>query len=674
MADFEVKDIRTVAVVGANGSGKTTLSDALMFVSGTSTRQGSVDQKTSLSDTDDEEKNRQISIWATPLNCRHQGKNIFFIDTPGYADFWGEVLLSLEAVDAAVVVTDAASGMDSQTRKVLNAVRARGLPFCVFVNKLDKEHSKFSSALESLTAGLEMPVYPLTVPHADHPGFKSVHRLLGGGEEMPAELDSVWKGAREKIVEAAAETDDALIEKYLGSGGLSPEEVSRGVKKGFIQAKSVPVLAGAAAAGIGVKELLQTIVDLFPSPQDRGPVALGEEKVEPRADAPLCAWVFKSVTDPFVGQLSFVRVWSGTISSDGEVYNTTARKRERISHIYLLQGKEQIDIPKAIPGCIVALPKLKQTALGDVLSDSDRELRYPPVRLPSPTTVMAVYPKSKGDEEKIAQGFHKLVSEDPTISFRRDEDTNEALISALGDLQIEVLLSRLLSNFKVEVELRLPKVPYRETITIPAEGHVKYKKQTGGRGQYAEVYLKLEPRGRGEGFEFVDKIVGGAIPRGYLPSVEKGIKGAMKEGVLSGSPVVDLGATCYDGSYHEVDSSNIAFEIAGSKAFKEAMEKARPVILEPIANVAITVPKEYMGSITGDLNSRRGRILGMEPQGAYQVIRAQVPMAEMLRYSTELRSLTGGSGEFAQEFDHYEEVPANVAQKITEQHRAEEKE
>jgi len=673
MADFEVKNVRTIAIVGANGSGKTTLADAMMFAAGAASRQGSVDQGTSLSDTDEEEKARKISIRAIPLNCQFNGKNLFFIDTPGYADFWGEVILALEAVDAVVLVMDGVSGLESQTKRLINAVRRKGLPFCFFVNRLDKEHSRFSAVLDSLAAALDLPVFPVTVPNDDHPGFKAVYRLMGGGEgeAVPSELESRWSGYREKVVEAAAETDDALIEKYLGSGELSVEEIRQGTRKSFIQARVVPVLAGSALGCVGIKELMGTIADLFPSPQDRGVIQMGKDKVEPRSDAPLCAWVFKSITDPFVGQLSYLRIWSGTLRSDSEVHNTVTGKKERISHLYLINGKEQVGISEAIPGYIAALPKLKQTSLGDTLCDSSLELRFPPVELPSPTVVMAVYSKARGDEEKLAQGFHKLVSEDPTLSFRRNEVTNEALITALGDLQIEILLSRLRANFKVDVELRLPRVPYRETIVVSAEGHTKYKKQTGGRGQYAEVYLKLEPRARGEGFEFVDKIVGGAIPKGYLTSVEKGIKGAMRAGVLAGASVVDLRAICYDGSYHEVDSSNIAFEIAGSKAFKDAMEKARPVLLEPIMNVTITVPKEYMGNITGDLNSRRGRISGVEQESGYQVIRAQVPMAEMLRYSTELRSLTGGSGQFRMEFDHHEEVPANIAQKIMQQHQKE---
>jgi len=684
MAEFEVNDIRTIAIIGSNGGGKTTLADSLMFVSGANSRQGSVEQGTSLSDTDEVEKSRKISIRTTSLNCSSDGKNIFLLDTPGYADFWGEVVVALEVADSVIIVVDGVAGVDSGTRKVWEAAREKGLPISIVITKLDKEHSNFTSVLKSLETSFGQRVVPVTMPDAAHPDFSSVHWLTaeGSGEKVEDSLKAEFASYREKMVEVAAETDDSLIEKYLAEEALSPDEVNQGFRKAFSAAKVVPVFAASALGGIGVKELLQGICDIFPSPRDRGEVKAGEEKLNPDPGAPLCARVFKTITDPFVGQLSYLRVWSGTLDSDSDVFNSSSGTRERIANLYIIKGKEQIAVSRAIPGFIVALPKLKGTSVGDTLCAVGKSYEFPPILFPTPTTITAVYSRARGDEDKIAEGFHKFTEEDPTLIARRDPMTKEFILSGMGEVQFQVALDRLKRNFKIEVDLRQPKVAYKETIKGRGEIKYRHKKQTGGAGQFAEVWMHVQPYTEGAEAEerkkkkelielpwggkllFVDEVVGGHIPAQLVQSVKKGYLTAMESGVLAGYPVVDVIATVYDGKTHPVDSKDIAFQIAGRQGFKESARQAQPILLEPIMNVSITVPTEYMGSITGDLNSRRGQVQGMGAKGANQVIRAQVPMAELLKYSSELRSLTGGTGEFTMELDHYDEVPAHLSQKI----------
>lgn len=694
MTDFEVKDIRTIGILGANGSGKTTLVDALMYAAGANTRQGSVDQGTSLSDTDEEEKARKTSIRTTPLNCSFAGKNIFLLDTPGHADFWGEVVIALEVVDSVVIVLDGVTGMNAGTRRVWEAACQKGLPISFFITKLDKEHSNFASALTTLEKAFGGTLIPLFLPNANHPDFSSVYSLREDGveEKIEGNLKGRVEKFRERMVEAAAETEDMLIEKYLEKGTLEPEEVNQGFQKAFSRAKVVPVFAGAALNGVGVKELLEGFCDLFPSPQDPGEIEAGKEKLEPGKDASFCAQVFKSITDPFVGQLSYLRIWSGTLRAESEIYNTNSSTKERVGHLYLIKGKEQNNIREARPGYIVALPKLKSTAIGDTLCAVGKNYQFPPIAFPTPTAMLAVYPKARGDEDKIAEAFHKFTEEDPTLIARRDPMTKEFVLSGLGEVQLQVAMDRLKKNFHVDIELREPKVAYKETIRSRGETKYRHKKQTGGAGQFAEVWMHVQPytegaekaegKGKKELIElpwggkllFVDEVVGGHIPLQLVQSVKKGYLTAMEKGVLAGFPVVDVVATVYDGKTHPVDSKDIAFQIAGRQGFKEASLAAQPVLLEPIMNVTIKIPTEYMGSITGDLNSRRGRVLGMNPVGAYQIIKTQVPIAELLKYSTELRSITGGTGEFTMELDHYEEVPANIAQKIIEERKKEKEE
>ncbi|MCX6349646.1 MAG: elongation factor G, partial [Candidatus Aureabacteria bacterium] len=644
------------------------------------TRQGSVDQGTSLSDTDEEEKSRKISIRTVPLSAVARGVSLFFLDTPGYADFWGEVEMALAVADSAVIVVDGTGGADAGTRRVWNAARQKGLPVSIFVTKLDKEHANFSACLDRLREAFGETLIPVSLPRGDS-AVESLFEAFSA--DTPGEpYRAVAASWREKLIDAAAASDDVLIEKYLASGILEPAEIASGFRAAFIQGKAVPVFPGASTTLIGVREFLKSICDFFPSPRDRGPLQVGDQSLPPDKGAPLAAQVFKSVTDPFVGQLSYLRIWSGTLLPESEVYNSSKGKKEKIGHIYFIRGKDQITVPAAIPGFIVALAKLKVTSAGDTLCAPGQTVKFPPIRFPSPTAIYAVYPKNRGDEERISEAFHKFTEEDPTLIARRDPLTKEFILSGLGDVQIQVVMSRMRNNFHVDVDLREPRVAYKETLKGRGDTKYRHKKQTGGSGQFAEVWMHVQPytpgaenaegRGRRELIElpwggkllFSDEVVGGHIPGQLVQSVKKGFLSAAERGVLAGFPVVDVIGTVYDGKTHPVDSKDIAFQIAGRMGFKESCRAAKPVLLEPIMNVSIRVPMEQMGAITGDLNSRRGRILGMSPEAGYQVIKAQVPMAELLRYSTELRSMTGGAGEFSMEFDRYEEVPAMLAQKI----------
>jgi elongation factor G len=694
MADYEVKDIRTIGVFGGNGMGKTTLVDALMYAAGANTRQGSVDEGSSLSDTDEEEKSRKGSIRTTPLNCSFGGKNFFLVDTPGYMDFWGEVVVALEVVDSVLVILDGTGEIDSGTRRVWDLARKKGLPIAFFVNKLDKEYSQFSKALNSIKNDLGGAPLPFYLPDGDHPSFSAVCNLLDDNvsdkvvESLRGEIDKF----KEKMVEAAAETDDNLLEKYLESGTLEAAEVKAGFRTAFADGAINPVFSGSAIQGIGVKELLQSFADLFRSPADRGEVPVGDDTVAPAKDAPFCARVFKSINDPFVGQLTYLRVWSGRLSPDSEVFNSVRGNKERIGHIYLIKGKEQIDIPSAVPGYIVALAKLKDTSIGDTLCAVGKEYRFPSIEFPPPTAMRAIYSKNRGDEDKVGAGIHKLLDEDPTLIGRRDPMTREFVLSGMGEVQIQIVVNRLRSIFHVDVEVRSPKIAYKEAIRGKGETKYRHKKQSGGAGQFAEVWMHVQPYTPGmenaEGkkkvdlvelpwggkFLFVDEVVGGHIPTQLVQSVKKGFLSALEKGTLAGYPMIDVTATVYDGKTHPVDSKDIAFQIAGRQGFRECASAAQPILMEPIMNVTITVPTEYMGAITGDLNSRRGRILGMAPAGSVQIIKAQVPMAEMLKYTPELRSLTGGKGMFTMEIEGYEEVPGMIAQKVVEQIKEEKEE
>jgi len=676
MKGIPVEKVRTFAMVGHGGCGKTSLLDVIMFAGGENDRHGRVDAGSSIGDTSEEEKARRISIQSHPLHCSWKGNSLFAIDTPGYMDFVGEVAGGLRVADAALVIVDAVMGPDVGTVRTWKLADRHQLPRMIFINKLDKENADYQKCLDLIRKSFGDKCIPLVLPVGKQDSLNSVADVLTGkgAEGLAPELKSSLDGFREKLIEAAAETDDSLLEKYLESGAISQEEAAGAIRKAVCAASLVPVLCGAAEKEVGVRELLDAVCDLFPSPADRGDVKAEKDKsVSPKSGAPFSGFVFKSVTDPFVGQLTYFRVYSGTVAANSSFYNASTQKGERIGHLYLIKGKDQISIDEAGPGDIAAVAKLKSTEVGHSLSAEGNPVEFTPLWLPKPVISFAVYPKKRGDEEKIATGLHRLTQDDPTLHAVRNSETKEFILSGMGDLHIETAVQKLKNKFNVEVDLRVPIVPYKETVKTAAEGHERHKKQTGGRGQYAEVYLKIEPMERGKGFEFVDDIVGGVIPRGYLPAVEKGVRGSMENGVVAGFPVVDLRVSCYDGSYHDVDSSNLAFELAGSKAFKDGMSKARPILLEPICNLEVTVPADYMGAITGDVNSKRGRIMGMEQMGDLLKIKAQVPLAEMLRYCTELRSLTGGRGTFEMEFACYEEVPAALLPKVIAQSKKEEK-
>jgi elongation factor G len=677
------EDIRNIALAGHGGSGKTTLTEGLLYLCGHTSRLGRVDDGNTISDYEPEEQKRKVSINLSLNPCFYENKKINILDAPGYADFFGEVISALTAADSLILVIDGVSGAQVQTEKIFNA--AYELPRAFFINKLEKEHADFESALNSCKELLEVEPLPLTIPFGRESNFKGVIDVVsskafiyegGKGKEtsLPDEIKSEVEKYREKAIEAAAEGDDELLEKYLEEGDLSEDEIFSGLKKSFISEKIFPLFCGSAYNLIGLDIFLSYINRIFPSPAERNFKVIKEDKEENltiSSEGSLLALIFKTMTDPYVGRLNYVKVFQGILKSDSQVYNVNQGKKERVGHIFMLRGKEQEDVKEVIAGDIATIPKLSETKTGDTLSEGEN-LIIPPPKFPEPVFSVAIEPKSKGDEEKLSTCLSKLAEEDNTLKVFRNHETKETVVSGLGDLHLEVLLDRLKRKFKVEAELREPKISYKETIKKKSKAQGKYKRQSGGRGQYGDVWLEIEPLPRGSGFEFVDKIVGGVVPKNYIPSVEKGIKEAMEGGVLAGYPVIDVKVTLYDGSHHPVDSSDMAFKIAGSLGFKNAAKDANLVLLEPIMNLEVMVPEKYMGDVIGDISSKRGRVLGMDSRGKLQVIKAQVPLAELSKYATELRSLTHGEGSFSMEFSHYDEVPREIAQKIIDESKKKE--
>jgi elongation factor G len=673
--------IRNVAVVGHGGTGKTSLVEAMLFRAGAVDRLGRVDDGTATTDFDPEEQRRKHTINAALAPLEWKDHKVNLIDTPGYPDFVGEVVGALRVVEGAGVVVDAVAGVQVQTEVAWKYAAAAGVSRLVVVNRLDRENARFDAALQSLRARFGTKVAPIQVPIGAEAAFAGVVDLLemkaytfANGEvtagEIPAALRAAAAAAREKLIEAAAETDDALTEKYLESGELSQEELIHGLQTGVKAGTLVPVLCAAGTRLIGVPMILDAVVTLLPGPLERPAITATDARgqavrLEPKADGPLAALVFKTVADPYVGKLSYFRVYSGTLRSDLPVVNATKGKPERIGQVYFVRGKHQEATAQVPAGDIGAVAKLAETGTGDTLSAKDPLLVLPPIAFPQPAISMAIEPKSKGDEDKMGTALQRLAEEDPTVRVQRSAELKQTVISGMGESHLEIMAERLRRKFQVDVVLHPPRVPYRETIRKKARAQGRYVKQTGGRGQYGVCFLELEPLPRGAGFEFVDKIVGAAIPNQFIPSVEKGVRKTLEEGVLAGYPVVDVRVTLYDGKYHDVDSSDIAFQIAASMAFKEAAMEAGVVLLEPIVTLRVRVPEEQMGDIIGDLNAKRGRIQGMEPQGdGTTVVVAQVPQAELLRYASDLRSMTGGRGTFEMAFSHYEEVPPQVAEKV----------
>lgn len=660
----DVSKIRTVAIVAHSGAGKTSLAEALLHKAGATGRLGSVDAGSTTSDYSEDEIERKISISASMLNLDWQGNKVYLIDTPGYADFIGEVVSSLRAVDSAVLIVCGMSGVEAGTDRVWKFLEERKLPTIILVNKLDKETSDFLKVVEQLQKSFGKKCIPLYYPVGKQANFKDAVNLLTGDLGVLAGQDKEQaEKFKENLIETIAEVDDALLEKYLDAGNLSPDEIKGAFKKAVAERKIFPVLCAAATKEIGTEPVLNAIIDYLPSPQAK-------------PSAPFSAFVFKTISDPYVGQLSIFRVYSGALASNTGFYNGTRQIKERIGQVYILQGKEQRGVDKVIAGEIAAVTKLKETFTNDSISDEKSPVVFDQIIFPQPAISISLKPKSRQDEGKISTALSKLSGEDPTFKVGRDQQTKELIASGLGDLHLDIMINRMKKRYGVDVEVGTPKVAYKETITKKVQVQGKYKRQSGGRGQYGDVWLELEPLPKDSetDFEFVNKIVGGAVPRNYIPAVEKGVVQAMSEGIIAGYPLVDVKVTIYDGSYHEVDSSDMAFQIAGSMALKKGSLDASPVLLEPIMDVEVNVPEEYMGNITGDLNSRRGRIMGMEPKGAMQVIKAQVPLAEMLKYGSELRSITGGRGSYSMKFSHYEQVPQKIANTIISQAQAKKQE
>jgi elongation factor G len=683
MAVEEIGRLRSIALVGQGGSGKTQLAEAMLFTAGTTTRLGRPDDGTAVMDFEPEEINHKVSISSAFHHLNWKKTEIIVGDTPGYGPFLADCFNTLRAVDGVIFVATAGGDLKIESEQIWRQTLALALPRIVFVSRLDRERTSFDNALKDLADTLEAKPVVLTIPVGEELGFNGVVDVLAAKaliysdtgrkaeeQELAGEIKERAEQARVALYEAVAETDDALLEKYLDKGTLEDDELRTALRAAVVAGKLTPVLCGSGAKNVGVDLLLDATVTLLPAPNERParqgkhPVTGNAEERAPDPAAPFSALVFKTIVDPFAGKLTVFRVVSGRALSDASVYNATRESRERFGQLLRLEGKKQSPLSVALPGEIAAVAKLKDTTTGDTLSDEKAPIVFEPVERPLPAISFAIRPKSKGDEERASVALQKLVEEDTALQMHRDPHSNEIILSGTGQLHIEITAEKLKRKFNVEVELQAPKVPYKETVKRSAEAQGKYKRQSGGRGQYGDCWLKVEALQRGGGFEFADEIVGGAIPRQFIPSVEKGVRNTLNEGFLAGYQVVDLKVTVYDGTYHEVDSSDMAFQIAASMGIKAALEKAAPVILEPIMAIEVTCPDENMGDVIGDLNSRRGRVQGMETSGHSEVIKALVPMAEILRYAPDLRSITSGRGSFEARFSHYEEAPPHVAEKV----------
>ncbi|MBI4655328.1 MAG: elongation factor G [Elusimicrobia bacterium] len=673
MKTYETKSIRNTVILGHNGAGKTSLAEALLFTSQVIGRMGRVEDGNTVSDYQPEETKRKISITGSLLGFERGGAKYNFLDVPGYNDFFGETISSIRAVDSALFVFCGVNGAGVGAEKMWKAAKAKNLPVIAFINKMDDEKADFDSTLESLKNDFGKDFVPVQVPIGKGSGFSGLVDLIkmkayafenGKEKEIPMPKDSEAEFHREQLIEGAAESDETLLNKYLEGKEISQEEIVSGLKNGIKNAAIVPVLCGSAIKNIGVSSVLDFIRDYGPAPDSRKISAADANgnpvSVKCGAAESFSGFIFKTMAEAHIGELNFVRIHSGVLMPSSTTYNSSKRQSERIGQINTLQGKNRIELEKAIAGDIVVLPKLKVSETNDTLCVENKSVVYPPIDFPTPVYNLAVKPKSKEDQDKIGIAFNNLKREDQTFKINYNAETKETVISGMGDAHLDVVLERFRRQFNLDVDVTAPKIPYKETIKGKAQAQGKYKRQTGGHGQYGDCWILLEPLARGQGFEFVDKIVGGAIPRNYIPAVEKGVKGAMDEGVISGYPVVDLKVTVYDGSYHEVDSSDMAFKIAGSLGFKKAFQDARPTILEPIMILEVNVPKDYIGGVTGDLNKRRGRIISFEESK----IAAQVPLAEISQYSIDLRSITRGFGNFGVKFSHYEEAPSNIQEAL----------
>ena len=693
MGQFETSKIRNLGIIAHGGAGKTSLSEAILFDTGRIDRLGRVDDGTSTMDFEPEEIKRKISITSALDHCEWKGHSIHIVDTPGYGNFIADTRACMRTLDCAVIILSAISGVKAQTEELWSWANEFEIPRIAFVNKLDRERASFLRAIDDMEKMLGARGVAIQMPIGLEAAFEGVIDLItmkaclyakdGSGKytegPIPAEYADEAARLREQMVETVAEAYDALTEKYLENGDLTVEEIIDGLRVGTMRNTFTAVLCGAATPNIGVAHLLDAICAYLPSPLDRtkavGIHPKSGEIIEraPDEKEPFSALVFKTTSDPYTGKITIFRVYSGVLNSDSTIFNSTKGVEERIGQIYELEGKKQHPIKQAVAGDIVAVAKLKETVTGDTLCDPAKPIIFEPAKQLLPVISYAIEPKTKADEDKIHNALHRMIEEEPTLESHRDLMTKEFIISGMGQVHLEVIVEKMKRKFGVEVLLKTPKVPYFETIRGTAKVQGKYKKQSGGRGQYGDCWIEMSPTGRGDGYIFEDKVVGGVIPRQYIPAVDKGVQEASMEGFLAGYPVVDFKVALYDGSFHTVDSSEMAFKVAGSMAFKKAMELCKPVLLEPITNMKITVPDENMGDVIGDLNSRRGKVVGVEPKANSQIIRAIVPMSEVLAYSNDLKSMTSDRGLFSMEFSHYEEVPSHLSQKIVAESLAEKK-
>ena len=682
MKEYGIENTRNIVLLSHSGAGKTSAAEAMLFTTKAVNRLGKVDEGSSTSDYDPDEIKRKISINLTVLPCEWQDTKINLLDAPGYADFVGEVRAALRVSEAAVILVDATSGVEVGTQQVWDYCDEAQLPRLIFVNKMDRENADFAKVVADIQAKFGSKCLPLQVPIGAHTSFQGVVDLLtmkgyvGSPEkeaDIPSELQAQVDSFREKLVEGVAEIDDSLIEKYLGGEELSEEELRTNLSRAVIGGNIVPILAGSALQNVGINWLLSAIARYLPSPKERE-VLTTDGSIEPGQDAPLAALVFKTSADPYVGKLTLFRVYCGTVESNSQVWNAAQGAVERVGQLYMLRGKNQEPVAKVGAGDIGAVAKLNVTATGDTLCRQDKPVKIAPVEFPEPIFGEAVFPKTKADVDRLGSALSRLTEEDLTLRVRRETDTNETVLLGIGETHLDVAAEKMSRKFGVGVELAIPKVPYKETITVPAKSEYKHRKQTGGHGQYGHVLLELEPLQRGSGNEFGQRVVGGSVPKNYIPAVEKGVnEGFHDGGVLAHYPVADVKAVLYDGSYHPVDSSEICFKIAGAQAFKKGLSQGQPILLEPVVNIRITVPGDLTGDIIGDLNTKRARVMGMNPAGDSNVIEAQAPLAEVQRYAIDLKSMTQGRGSYTMEFSHYEEVPANITQKIIAERQTAEK-
>lgn len=665
MSDIPVADTRTFAIMGHQGSGKTALTDALAFALGLNDRLGSVDNGSSLADYSNAEKTRKNTIFAKPFTGTFKSKTnqplkMVFVDTPGYADFFGQVCAGANATDYSLIVVDASSGVQVGTRHAWKLCDKLHRPRAIVLTGLDKDNTDFAGALDNIRESFGDRCVPVSLLTPD----KSAALDVLSAKDIPEPLSEMIEETKNALAERAAETDDTLIEKFLEGQALTPEELSKGLKKAVQAEALVPVLCCLPLSGIGISELIEGQRVFMPSPLDLDLRDAEDQPIGARPEDPFVGFVWRTVNDEFVGQLAFVRVRGGTFQSDSEVFNASKGQKERIGGLLSMLGKKQTPVATATAGDIVAVPKLKATGVNETLGAVGKNTICKPIEFPSPVTFMAVHAKTQADEDKLGTALTRVCEEDPTLHVERNAETKQMIISGMGNVHIDVAVELMKSRSNVDVLLDTPKVPYRETVTGLGEGHHKHKKQSGGRGQYGEVYLKVEPKTAEDEEWFVDAVVGGTIPGNFLPAVQKGLVEGMQAGAVARYPVMNVKITVYDGSYHDVDSSEIAFKIAGSKALKDGMSKAKPVLLEPIMTVKIRVPDQYMGDINGDISHRRGRILGMGTEDGMQFVTAEAPQSELFKYAAELRSMTAGQGSFEMKFSRYDIVPANVAQKI----------